>query len=262
MRSLVSVIMLYLTALCCSAEKLPDLGGYFYQHQLKVIAALSAYPDVHTQGIYINDGNVWSSSGGYGKSFLLNWQLADGTVLNKGALAPEYFAEGVTLFDDKLYLATLKENTIFVLDPKTFSELNKLNWNGPLWGLTANDEYLIFSDGSQTLRFVDPDTMTIAHSIDVEFIEHAVIGINEIEWINGRIWANVFQTDYILVVDPKDGRVEKRYDISALQPATNRSNELPDIANGIAYDKVQKKIYLTGKHWPVIYQVEEVDESN
>jgi glutamine cyclotransferase len=194
-----------------------------------------------TQGFYTEANTFYISSGQYGKSQLI---VQSPSKIIRFRLPRRYFAEGLTVIDDKLYLLTWKENTLFIFDKNTLQKQATLPYEGEGWGLTDNDHELIMSNGSNQLLFRDPKTFAIRHTITIPELNN----INELEYVDGIIWANRWYDDYLYAIDSQKGCVLAKMDLEPLR----KQSVTPDnknITNGIAYDKQRQGLWLTGKFW-------------
>ena len=220
-------------------------------------------PRAFTQGLVFHDGKLLESTGLYGQSSLREVDLATGKVLRKIAVPDKYFAEGLELLDGKLYQLTWKENTVFVYDlnadPKTFRKVGEFNYTGEGWGLATDGHWLILSDGSNTLRFLNPANFQVHHTIAVVKDGLPQGRLNELEYVNGEILANIFETDWVARIDPASGRVTGMIDFSNLLPLAdqtpNADGQKPNVLNGIAYDPAADRLFVTGKLWPKLFEV-------
>lgn len=198
--------------------------------------------DWFTQGLFQDDGdNFYISSGRYNRSTLIYQQPHK---ITRYSLPSQFFAEGLTVIDDKIFLLTWKENTLFVFDKKTLTPINKLSYKGEGWGLTHNNDSLIMSNGSNTLYFRDKETFEIQRTITVKGLDK----INELEYIDGIIWANRWLDDTIYAIDTRNACIVQRIDLSSLRSKSVKPNN-KNIANGIAYDKEKNGLWVTGKLW-------------
>lgn len=205
-----------------------------------------------TQGLIIKNNTVWESCGGYGKSQLKQWNLETGKLIKRTRFDKKYFAEGLTELNGKLYMLTWQEGVAFEIDPNTLKTIKQHKYAGQGWGLTNNGQQLIMSNGSDALQFINPITFKIESKIHVKINGVSINNLNELEYIDGKIWANVFQTDYIIVIDPKTGSVNKNYYLPNL---LNGNKPKPGVLNGIAYDLEHNKIWVTGKNWPLLFEL-------
>ena len=209
------------------------------------------FSKVFTQGLIIKNNIVWESSGLYGKSLLTKWNLDTGKVIKQRKLANKYFAEGLTELNGHLYQLTWKAGIAFEIDMNTLATIKQHSYQGEGWGLTANGTQLIMSNGSDVLQYINPVTFKTESSIKVHIGQSPINNLNELEWINGMIWANVYQTDYIVVIDPRTGEVMDKYYLPNLLSSNIKK---PGVLNGIAYDESNGKIWITGKKWPFLYE--------
>lgn len=211
-------------------------------------------PTCYTQGLLFDGGFIYESCGTYGNSSLRRVNPENGVVLQMFGLDADYFAEGLTLLNDKLYQLTWRENTGFIYDPQSLETLGTFHYQTQGWGLTTDGSALILSDGSNTLYWLDPATMQILRQVNVTFQQQPIERLNELEYINGRIFANVYLTETIAVINPADGIVLSLIDLSNLRPEKNRQVQ-GEVLNGIAYDALAGKLYVTGKNWSSLYEI-------
>lgn len=226
----------------------------------KFVKQTNVYPhnqDSFTEGLFFSDGQMYESSGLYGKSFLSkNINLETGKAENTYMFPSDIFAEGCVILNDKLYVLTYKENKAFVFDIDTLDiqKEYEYNHNREGWGLTTDGTYLITSDGSSKIYFMDEELNDIK-SITVKLNGKEIYNINELEYIDGYIWANIWQTNYIVIIDSNTGNITNIFDFSNLLDDIN-STEKTDVLNGIAYNKLTNKIYITGKNFESIFEFE------
>jgi len=207
-----------------------------------------------TQGLLFEHGFLYESTGLYGRSSLRKVQLQTGKVLQQIEVPDRYFAEGLALLDGKLYQLTWQNGAGFVYDLNTFKEEKEFSYSFEGWGLTTDGKSLILSDGSDQIRFIEPSTFTVQRAIHVLENGNAVTNLNELEYVKGQIYANVWQTDHILRIDPATGKVLNDYDLSGLLPPQDRE-PTTDVLNGIAYDPNGDHLYVTGKLWPKLFEI-------
>jgi len=228
-----------------------DLGA---NAAVKVLAQYPHDPQSFTQGLLYADGILYESAGLYGQSTLRKLELETGAVLLEERLDDQYFAEGLTLLDGKLYQLTWKENKGFIYNPKDFSQLGSFTYSTEGWGLTTDGSSLILSDGSANLYFIDPKTMLTTRSLLVTLEGAPLERLNELEYIHGEIFANIWYKDLIVRINPGSGEVIGVIDCSILREGENAP--LPkDVLNGIAYDPQSDRLFITGKNWSWIYEV-------
>lgn len=225
------------------------------------IQVVKEYPhDVtsYTQGLFFHEGKLFESTGQYGESTFRMVDLNTGKALKRLDFGGKYFVEGSVILGDNLYILTWMNRVAFIYDAKTLKYKSSYSYPREGWGLTTDGKELVASDGSATLFFMDPQ-FQIKRTVTVKRNGRAVRDINELEYIDGKIWANVYLTDLILIIDPKDGRVEATIDCTGLLPDHLRDANT-DVLNGIAYNPDTEKLYLTGKNWKRLYEVRLVEK--
>jgi glutaminyl-peptide cyclotransferase len=209
-----------------------------------------------TQGLEFRDGYLYESTGLHGESTLRRVDLETGEVLQLHELEDHLFGEGLTVLDDRIYQITWQAGTGFVYDRETFELREEFSYEGEGWGLANDGNRLIMSDGSSTLVFRDPVTFEELDRLDVYDDRGAVTMLNELEYIEGEIWANIWLSDVIVVIDPDTGWVTRRIDMSGLLQDEDRGQHRVDVLNGIAWDEDGQRLLVTGKLWPVMYEIE------
>ncbi|HEX2241476.1 MAG TPA: glutaminyl-peptide cyclotransferase [Actinomycetota bacterium] len=212
-------------------------------------------PDAFTQGLDFRGTALFEGTGIEGASSLRRVDLETGEVLRKVDLADKHFGEGITVFGRRVFQLTWKSGKCFVYRVATFRRVKRFEYEGEGWGLTHNGRLLIMSDGSNIIRFRDPKTFDIVREIDVTDGDQPVSQLNELEWVNGEIFANVWQTDDVVRIDPKTGDVVDRIDLTALRQKEQAEGD-PDVTNGIAYMKSEDRLFVTGKWWMHIYEIQ------
>ena len=218
---------------------------------------VSEYPhdaSAFTQGLVVHGGRMYESTGQYGCSSLRRVDIETGEIERKVSLAPEYFGEGITILGDRLYQLTWKNHIIIIYDVSTFDVLETASYSGEGWGLTQDGTHLILSDGTASIRFLDPETLEVINTITVREGDHEVDRLNELEYVRGEIWANVWYRDRIVRISPLDGRVLGWIDLAGLSKRLKRDRE--DVLNGIAFDAASDRVFITGKNWPKLYEIE------
>ncbi len=228
------------------------------EYSLEVVAKYPHDTESYTQGLFFHDGQMYESTGMKGKSTFRKVNLETGESERRLDFDRKYFVEGSVMFEGNLYVLTWETKVAFVYDAETLEY--KASWKYPRegWGLTTDGKQLIASDGSATLFFMDKD-FALQRRLIVRYEDSPVRWLNELEFIDGKIWANVYTTDEIVIINPKDGRVEGVVDCRGLLPNHLRKPET-DVLNGIAYNPQTKKIYLTGKNWPELYEVRLIEK--
>ena len=228
------------------------------QYKIEVVKEYPHDTGAYTQGLFFNGGHFYESTGQFGESSFREVELATGKVLSQMNFQQKYFGEGSVMLGDNLYILTWLNKVAFVYDAKTLEYRQTYSYPREGWGLTTDGKSLIASDGSARLFFLTPELKQERY-VDVKMDGRPVRYLNELEYIDGKVWANVYTTDLIVVIDPKDGTVEARIDCSDLLPRTLRTPKT-DVLNGIAQDPATGKIYLTGKYWPRLYEIRLVPE--
>lgn len=215
-------------------------------------------PKAFTQGLIWHNGQLVEGTGMEGESNLRKVTLENGKVTAQVNNTPEIFGEGVTYLNGKFYQITWQNNKGFVYDAKTLNKLQEFPLNTEGWGLTTNGVELIVSDGSSNIYFLDTATFREKRRIGVSDNFGPVSNLNELEWVNGHIWANRLQSDIIYKIEPESGRVVAKVDFSQLkqQGGFEVENPLNEVLNGIAYDSASKRFFITGKYWPKLFEVE------
>jgi len=229
-------------------------------HRPRILDSAPHATDAFTQGLLI-DGDRWlESTGQYGQSELREVDRASGEVVRRVRLGRRYFGEGLALHEGRLYQLTWKERTCFVYDRDTFELLDRRPYRGEGWGLAGDGIHLYMSDGSDTIRVMDPEDFSEIRRFRVQGAAGPVDGLNEMAWIDGELWANVFPTKWIVRFAPDDGRVLGFLDLNHLPPPAD-VHPGQDVLNGIAYDPANGAVWVTGKHWKRLYRVEWPPES-
>lgn len=220
---------------------------------VEVIKTYPHDPEAFTQGLLLYGTSLFESTGLEGRSSLREVDLETGRVLRKVDVSLPYFAEGLALAGDRLFQLTWQQGTAFVYDPFSFSERQRLAYKGEGWGLTFDGKQLVMSDGSDELTFRDGDTFAELRRLKVTNAGRPLKRLNELEWANGRIYANIWTTRSIAVIEPERGEVTAMVDTGAL---LNRDEAAgADVLNGIAYDPKSGEFLITGKLWPKLFRV-------
>ena len=221
----------------------------------KVVATFPHDPSSFTQGLVFADGELYESTGLEGESTLRRVDITTGKTLQRIDVPSQYFAEGLALVGDELLQLTWRSKVGFVYDRRTFKQKRTFRYETEGWGIAYDgSSRLVMSDGSDTLSFLDPKTFAPMKTLKVQDAGRPVGNLNELEWIEGEIWANVWMTDRIARISPNTGEVNAWIDLSTLYPQSQRVPPA-DVMNGIAYDKATRRIFITGKKWPRLYQI-------
>jgi glutamine cyclotransferase len=209
-----------------------------------------------TEGLEFYNNTLLESTGNYGHSKLVQTDPSSGKVLKQVNLDPKFFGEGITVLHDTIYQLTWKERVIQVYTAKDFKKIKELPVNYDGWGLTNDGKNLIASDGSSNLYFYEPGSFRLLKVQGVTENGANVVNINELEYINGFVWANQWNYNYLLKIDPSNGEVVAKIDLSGLVDRVKAKDPHADVLNGISYNPVTKKIYVTGKYWPELLEVQ------
>lgn len=220
----------------------------------EVVRTFPHDPGAFTQGLAFHEGELLESTGRY-PSTVRRVRLEDGEVLQKRELDLDYFGEGLTEIDGRVVTLTWKNGKAFVWDVGDLTLLEEHAYPGEGWGLTDDGVRLILSDGTPTLRFLDPLTLAETGRVTVTLDGRPVGRINELEWIEGEVFANVWQTDFILRIDPATGAVTGIIDLTALMPDRSGLDPTDAVLNGIAWDAGGRRLFVTGKNWPTLFEI-------
>jgi glutamine cyclotransferase len=263
MRRLVLVFVLgvSLTSVNCQSGTVANLSDKKTPNNEAV--SLSGYEVVHswphdphafTQGLVFHDGKLLESTGEEGRSSLRRVELETGQVVQKVDVPEPYFAEGLTLLKGKLYQLTWQHQLGFIYDAWTFDKIGQFNYQGEGWGLTNDGKSLILSDGTHQIRYLDPDNFQLQRTIAVVDSNGPVREINELEYVHGEIYANIWHEDRIVRIDPQTGRILGWIDLKGLlKPGEVTDQEA--VLNGIAYDDASGRLFVTGKLWPKLFEI-------
>ncbi len=230
----------------------PPASSHAPVYHYTIVHAYPHDPDAFTEGLEYRDGFVYESTGLNGRSSIRKVKIETGEILQQKNLSKDYFGEGITFWKDVVFELTWTSEIAFVYDAKTFAGKTSFNYAGEGWALTHNADGLIMSDGSSQLRFIDPATFKERRRLTVTDGGVPIKYLNELEWIKGEIFANVYTTDYIARINPSDGHVSGWIDIRGMLPHQNDGNTVP---NGIAYDAQRDRLFVTGKLWPKLFEI-------
>ena len=257
---LILVLALALTSIQCNDnpaaknEPPPNPNAPAPRYGYEIVNIWPHDSNAFTQGLILMDGKLLESTGQEGFSSLRRVELETGKVLNKVDVPEPYFAEGLAALNGKLYQLTWQHKVGFIYDAQTFEKQGQFNYDGEGWGLTTDGTSLILSDGSNRIRFIDPSGFRVTRSIQVLDQNRPVNELNELEYVNGEIYANVWHDNRIAAIDPQSGRVKSWIDLTGLLPA-GEVRDPEAVLNGIAYDPASSKLYVTGKLWPHLFEI-------
>ena len=227
---------------------LGDYGGY------EIVNRYPHDPGCYTQGLVYLDQFFYESCGLYGASSLRKVDPASGQVLQEVALEDQYFAEGLIELNGLLYQLTWQEGTAFIYDLETFEQAGRFSYSTEGWGLTTDGSALIMSDGSNKLIWMDPTSGFQIREVNVAWQGHPIEYLNELEYIHDKIFANIYLSDQIAIIDPQEGAVITMLDMRGLRPQENLA-DLGEVLNGIAWDAENERLFVTGKNWQWLYEV-------
>lgn len=263
------IVLVAFSAIACSCggatqkrSNSDKKGGEITHYTFRIVAELPHSTSDYTQGFLYADGLFWEGTGGYGESQIKRYNPANGEPLKSAKLSRNYFGEGITLFGDKLYQLTWRKGKAFVYDKESFKLLREYSYEGEGWGLTTDGTNLYMSDGTDRITLRNPANFEPIGSFSVTIGGRKATNLNELEWIGGELWANVYLSDTILRIDPKTGKVVGIIDLTGLQSPNDINLYNTDVLNGIAHDPATGRIWLTGKNWNKIYQVEILPKGN
>ena len=234
-----------------AAAKEPAIPTYGFE-------VVRSYPhdlNAFTEGLFFKNGLMFESTGVEGRSSIRKVRLETGEVLQQVALPPGLFGEGIVDWGEQIISLTWQTQLGLVLNASDFSLVKKFSYPGEGWGLTRNNRELVMSDGTAELRFLDPQTLRENRRLRVTADGRPLTQLNELEWVNGEIYANIWQTDRIARIDAKSGKVLGWIDLTGLLPAKERVAGHTDVLNGIAYDSISRRLWVTGKMWPKLYEI-------
>lgn len=230
---------------------LRDPGGVPV-YRAEIVARHPHDPQAFTQGLFFAKGQLYESTGEIGTSMIRRVNLSTGAVEQQVDLPAPYFGEGTVAWGDRIYQLTWKDQQGFVYQLPDLIPTGTFSYRGEGWGLTQDGKRLIMSDGSSTLRFLDPETQAVTGTLQVTADGCPVEKLNELEWVDGQIYANIWQTGLVARIDPATGHVTSFLDLAGLKPATA---DVDAVANGVAWDPASKRLVVTGKRWPELYEV-------
>jgi glutamine cyclotransferase len=233
-----------------AAPATPKTPGY----TVDVVAEYPHDTAAFTQGLLWHEGRLFESTGQVGTSNIREVTLASGKVVRQQDLEEPHFGEGIVILGPTLYQITWQSGMAFTYDWKTFKRTGEFRYDGEGWGLTTDGTSIIMSNGSNVLIYRDPKTFAATKAVEVKDHGNTVPQLNELEWVKGEIWANVWQKDSIARIDPATGEVTGWIDLTGILPPLDRTGK-EDVLNGIAYDAATDKIHVTGKLWPKVYEI-------
>jgi glutamine cyclotransferase len=233
-----------------STVKAEEVPVYTYE----VVNSWPHLKNHFTQGLVYYDGKLYESTGQYGSSLLCRLDLKSGEVKKKVDVDRQYFAEGMTIFNERIFQLTWQAHKGFIYDLKDFKQVGEFVYEGEGWGLTNDGHSLIMSDGSNKLRFLDPQSFSVVRTIEVFDHGQPLLDLNELEYIRDEIYANIWHSDRIVRIDPSSGRITAWIDLAGLRRPED-GDDTDNVLNGIAYDAKNDRLFVTGKRWSKLYEI-------
>ena len=257
MKRIVTILIAFATLVSCGGVRKKSATPQAVEPLFYTYEVVAEHPHLrtsYTQGLQFIDGELWEGTGEYGRSQLLRTDLATGKVLQSKKLSKEEFGEGITVLGDKIYQLTWLNGKMHTYDKATLRHLATHTYKGEGWGLTTDGKKLYMSDGTNAIRVLNPETLAQERRFGVTLRGQSLQNLNELEWIDGKIWANVYTTNYIVIINPENGVVEGVVNLSGILP-TSEYDSRTDVLNGIAYDTATKRIFVTGKNWSKLFEI-------
>lgn len=232
-------------------EPIESQEPFYYTYE--IVNSYSHDESAFTQGLVIEKGNLYEGTGLYGQSTLRRVDLKTGNVTQIHSLSSGLFGEGITVFENKIIQLTWQNNIGFVYDKDSFEILEQFEYLTEGWGITHNGSSLIMSDGTSTLYFLNPETFQIIDQVDVFNDDGLIDNLNELEFINGSVYANIWQKDIIVMIEPQTGKIIGEIDLTGLKDLVNQATR--NVLNGIAYDQNENRLFVTGKLWSKLFEI-------
>jgi glutaminyl-peptide cyclotransferase len=243
------------TFLICALVGLPAAQANVPVYSYELVKTYPHDTQAFTEGLFYLNGFLYESTGLERQSTIRKERLETGEVLQKVDIPPQYFGEGIVNWKNHLISLTWKSEVGFVYDLNTLKAQRHFAYKGEGWALTQDGKRLIMSDGTPDLRFLDPDTLQETGRVTVTYDGKPVSQVNELEWVKGKIYANVWHTDMLIIVDPARGAITGVVDLTGLMPNSERPPGPDSVLNGIAYDAVHDRLFVTGKNWPKLFEI-------
>jgi glutaminyl-peptide cyclotransferase len=250
------LLLAALCALACGGPAADTEPAGVVDYTYKVVHTYPHDSEAFTEGLFYLDGYLYESTGLEEHSSVRKVRLETGEVVQKHDLPPQYFGEGIVNWKDRIDQLTYKSEVGFVYDRGTFNVERQFEYPGEGWALTQDGKRIIMSDGTPEIRFWDPETLKELGRITVTMDGRQLRNVNELEWVKGEIYANVWMTEQIIRIDPNTGKVTGRIDLSGILDPSLRVPGETDVLNGIAYDAKQDRLFVTGKKWPKLFEIQ------
>jgi len=251
-----AVLLPTLAALSIGAPAFAQTSAPVQQYSVRIVKTFPHDPKAFTEGLFYDKGFLYESTGRNGTSWIRKVDLDSGKTVLSAKVASAYFGEGIAAWKGKIVSLTWQTEKGFVWDQANLKLKSSFHYTGEGWGMTHDTESLIMSDGTPVLKFLDPDTLTLERQVMVTLNGQSISQVNELEYVDGQILANIWMTRNIIRIDPKSGQVTGIIDLSALPEEQHPSADRDAVANGIAYDAAGKRLFVTGKLWSHLYQIE------
>ena len=249
-------LLVFLAGVSCRGELHAPVAESVPVEGYEVVHSWPHDPTAFTQGLVLHQGRLYEGTGMNGRSSLREVELSTGAVLRQSRLDRQYFGEGIALRGNRLYQLTWRSQVGFIYDASTFEKVGQFTYPTEGWGLTVTDDgdSLVMSDGTSTVRFLDPTTFAVRRTVTVTDGGHEISQLNELEFVRGELYANVWMTNRIVRIDPATGHVKGWIDLTGLLPPEERTGN-EDVLNGIAYDAASDRLLVTGKDWPKLFEI-------
>ena len=247
-------LLIAVGVICVPAALLATRRDRAAVHQVDVIGVFPHDPRAYTQGLVFDNGTMFEGTGQYGESTLRQVDSESGRIERSVKLPRRVFGEGITVWKDQIIQLTWKRRHAIVYDRETLQQINTREYTGEGWGLTHNGTHLIMSDGSSTLRFLDPETFRVVRRLSVREGKRRIQNLNELEYVDEEIFANIWYSDFIARISPTTGEVTGWIDLRDVWPANKRLDR-EKVLNGIAWDAAGRRLFVTGKNWPKLYEI-------
>ena len=257
MKRIVTILIAFATLVSCGGVRKKSATPQAVEPTFYTYEIVAEYPHLrtsYTQGLQFEGGELWEGTGEYGNSRILRTDLSSGKTTEVIRLSNDEFGEGITLLGNKIYQLTWLNGKMHIYNRNTAKEIATHTYKGEGWGLTTDGTKLYMSDGTHAIRVINPETLKEERRFGVKMEGRSVQYLNELEWIDGKIWANVYTTDYIVIINPENGVVEGVVNLTGILPDSERDHKT-DVLNGIAYDKATKRIFVTGKNWSKLFEI-------
>jgi glutamine cyclotransferase len=262
MKRIVTILTAFTALMSCGGTPQKSTTTLPVEPKFYTYNVVAEYPHSrtnYTQGLQFVDGELWEGTGEYGRSRILCAELTTGKALRSQHNPKDEFGEGITVLGDKIYQLTWLNGKLHIYDRRTLERIATHTYKGEGWGLTTDGEKLYMSDGTNTIRILNPETCKVERRMNVTLRGVSIEYINELEWIDGKIWANIYTTDSIVIINAKSGVVEGIVDLTGILPDSERDSKT-DVLNGIAYDAATNRIFVTGKNWSKLYEIKLIEQ--